>query len=359
MKRIMSFMVVGLVLTLVFYILPSLALAEAVIEIKAATMHPMKHRLTDDAFKRYGQEIEKRTKGKVRFKWFLAGSLVQWSKAKEAVTTGLVDMVLVMPVWARLSLYPVTTGLGLPFMFDSPLHYSLAYYKAYHEIPEMRTEYADVKPLGFTSSAMIDIASKGSPPKTLADMKGLKIWARSATSIEMLKLLGASPRKTKVQDIYMSVQRGMVDAIYFPIAPMRSFKLIELLSNHTIGNFSAGPQFYAMNLKKWNSLPPDVQKVFDDLTLSAGCLAGATLTNEDKWVVEELKKRGDTFYYLPPEEKARWVKKTKPVYDAYIADLNKRGMNGQAIFNKLKEAAEWARQNPYQADDWWGRAGRK
>ncbi len=357
--RKISLIVIGLVFILTLFVSPPSALAEDVIVIKAATMLPMKHRLTEDAFLQYGREIEKRTKGKVKFKWFLAGSLVQFAQAKEAVTTGLVDMVMFMPVWANESLYPVTTGLDLPFMADSAAHCALAYYKAYQEIPEMRKEYADVKPLGFSATAIANIASKGPPAKTLADLKGLKIYTGSKITIEMLGLWGASVRTLKLQDVYMAIQRGMVDAVYFPDAPLRAFKLVDLLSNHTMGQFSLGAQFYAMNLKKWKSLPPDVQKVFNDLTLSAGCLAGATMTNESHWVVDELKKRGDTFYYLPPDEKAKWAAKLDPIYKAYIANLNKRGMNGQAIFNKMKEIVEQTRQNPYKPDPWWGRAGRK
>jgi len=34
-------------------------------------------------------------------------------------------------------------------------------------------------------------------------------------------------------------------------------------------------------------------------------------------------------------------------------------IDGQAIYEKLLECTEWARQNPYKPDPWWGRTGRK
>jgi len=152
----------------------------------------------------------------------------------------------------------------------------------------------------------------------------------------------------------------MVEAAFFPDAPLRSFKLTEILNGHTMSNFSLGGLVYGMSPKKWKSLPPDVQKVFDELAFSAGCLAGTTLDNEAAWVVEELKKRGDEFHYLPPEEKARWRDKASSVREKmYIKPMDERGWKGKEIFAKLEAIAEETRKKPCGSESWWGRAGRK
>jgi TRAP-type C4-dicarboxylate transport system substrate-binding protein len=186
----------------------------------------------------------------------------------------------------------------------------------------------------------------------------MRIMCVSKVSAGLLKLLGASPIEANIQDLYMSLQRGMGDGLIFADAPMRSLKLIEIIENHTLGKFYVAPNIFAMNLKKWESLPPDIQRIFEELTLSAGCLGGSTLTNESEWVIEELRKRGDTFYSLPPEEKARWIKAAQPLYDDWIADLNSRGWDGQEIYKKVMQLQEETRNNPYEPDDWWGRAGK-
>jgi TRAP-type transport system periplasmic protein len=359
MKKLHFIRWFAFLLSIILFSAPAFANSDDVIEIKVGTVLPAKSRISMDAFEQYGREIEKRTNGRVKFKWFLAGSLVQWPNVKKGLKSGLIDMALCMPVVAVENEYPVTRLLHLPFMVDSPSHAALTYYRAFHEIPEMREEYKDLKPLGFGVTDILDLHTKGDPPKTPADLKGLRVWCGGKMMLSMFKLLGASPRHTQAQDVYMAVQRGMVDAVFFPDVAIRSFKLIEMLSGHTMGSFSIAMQFYAMNLKKWNSLPKDIQKIFEDLILSATCQEGATLTNESNWVMADLKQRGDSFYYLPPEEKQVWKEKLQPLTESYIEALNKKGMDGQAIYNKLLECAEWARQNPYQPDDWWGRTGRK
>jgi TRAP-type C4-dicarboxylate transport system substrate-binding protein len=114
-----------------------------------------------------------------------------------------------------------------------------------------------------------------------------------------------------------------------------------------------------MNKNTWKKLPPDVQKVFNNLRQSVGSLCGETLTTESAWVLEDLKARGDKVYVLTDEEKARWQEKVKPMYKEWIAKMNKRGMNGQEIFNKIMKIAEERRENPYKADSWWGEPGKK
>jgi len=361
MKKIKFFLIGNIILlAMAFAAVPSsVVAAEKVIEIKAATWHPVPHRLTEDAFKWYGKEIEKRTNGRVKFKWFLGGSLVKAFNSYEALRTGLVDWV-VMGTFTFMHQFPITEGLGLPFVVDSARHAAAVGWEMYQTIPEMKEEYSQVKLLGVCSTAIMNLALKmGPPPRNLEELKGLKVAAISGPCVEMLKLLGTAPRFIKPMDSYVSLQRGVVDGGLWPDAPLRSYRLIEYTKYYTRAGFIVGPMGYAMNLNKWNQLPPDIQKVFEDLSGSAGCLVGTTLTNESEWVVEALKKRGDTFYDVPPEEKAKWAKKVEPMYDKWIAKLNAKGWDGQAIFDKMMAISKRLKNSPCERSAWWGRAGKK
>ncbi len=328
--------------------------ADDVIVLKAATTQPRRHPLHDNVYLHWGKEIEKRTHGKVKFEWYLANSLVNQMQAQKAVREGLVDVVVQDAIWVEESRYPIAKLMDLPFMFDSPSHGAYTFYKAYQAIPEMRKEFVKVKPLGFFTTDIQNICYKGAPPRTLEDMKGKKLWSASKMTVQMVKLLGATPVTTKIQDSYMALQRGMADGAFFPLAPAAAFKITEITNGYTVGSFSAGCQYFAMNLKKWNSLPPDVQKVFEDLTPSVGMLAGATLDNMTRKVLAGLKKRGDTIYVLSAEEKARWREKLKPLYDQAVADIDKKGLDGKAMLEKMMSLADEARKNPYPAADaWW------
>jgi TRAP-type C4-dicarboxylate transport system substrate-binding protein len=305
-----------------------------------------------------GKEIEKRTKGKVKFKWFLGGTLVKDFQTYDALKNNVVDIAYLAP-FNFIDRFPITEGVALPFVVDNALHCADVSWEMYQTMPEMRKEYSEFHMMGLLSTAIMNIATIGPPPKTLDDLQKLRLGVISGPSARMTELLGAGTQSVKIADMYQAIQRKMVDGTVFPDAPLRSFRITELVANHTIGNFIVGPWGVAMAAQTWNKLPPDVKKVFDDLTPSMGMLSAACLDNEAAWVIEELKARGDTFYYLPPEERARWAEKCKPMHEAWIEKLNKKGMDGRAIYNKMMSIAEKWRKNPSQPDAWWGRAGRK
>jgi TRAP-type C4-dicarboxylate transport system substrate-binding protein len=306
----------------------------------------------------YGNEIEKRTHGKVKFKWFHAATIAPWPQSYDAVANGLCDFGVGATVFV-VNKMPITMGLNLPFVTDSAKHASLVAWEMYNTIPEMKKEYKKVKVLGLYSTANGNLHSLLPTYKTLNDLKAARIGASAPNVVQAMKLLGASAQPIKPQDLYMALQRKMIDGIIFPDAPMRSMKLTDLLSNHTIVNLVNATFGLFMNKQAWDKLPADVQKVFEEMSQSAGALCGETLINEAAWINDELKKRGDKFYYLPPAEKAKWKAAIKPMYQGWIKRLNKNGMNGQAIFDQMMAIAEKYRNKPYGTDGWWGNAGKK
>lgn len=332
---------------------------DKVIEIKANVWHPPTQRLTTDCYKWAGKEIEQRTKGKVKFTWFVGGTMANEAKTHDAVVTGMVDLGITVANFAVMHLYPISSVFGLPFIVDSAVHAADMGNEMYQTIPELRQEYSKTKFLGITCSAVSNLHTVRPAPKTLEELKNLKILVFHAQMTDAQKALGGIPQFMKAADFYTAIQRGMADGCWFPDAPLRSWRFTELMQNHTMANLCGSPQSIQMNINTWNKLPPDVKKVFEDLGPSIARLHAHTLVNESDWVIQELKDRGDKFYYLPPDEKAKWIDKVKPLYAAYIEDLNKKGWNGGAIFEKVLAIAEKYRKNPLPPDSWWGRAGRK
>ncbi|NQU65830.1 MAG: TRAP transporter substrate-binding protein DctP, partial [SAR324 cluster bacterium] len=249
--------VIGFCMLLGSALIPNSIYAEEIV-LKVSSHLPVRHRLIQDAYSAYTKEIEKRTNGKVKFKWYHAGSLAQAGQTYQAVQSGLVDMVMPFVLWVYESRYPVNKVMHLPFLYDSPLHGARVFQKAYQVIPEMRKELSDVKVIGFATTGTSNILTTKRAIRKMSDLKGLKLWGGSKMSMSMARSLGASPTVFKLQDVYMSLQRGMIQGAIFPTAPARSYKLVEVVRNYLVLDAIAGLQPLVMNLKKWNSLPPDV-----------------------------------------------------------------------------------------------------
>ena len=57
-----------------------------------------------------------------------------------------------------------------------------------------------------------------------------------------------------------------MDGTIFPWEAISSFNLAEVLRYHAVVDLFVAPLFTLMNQKRYDSLPPDLRKVIDDLS---------------------------------------------------------------------------------------------
>ena len=102
----------------------------------------------------------------------------------------------------------------------------------------------------------------------------------------------------------------------------------------------------SMNWDTWNSLPPDVQKIFEELTgpnMSKSC--GETVDGVNMGLLGFIKeydqKVGNPeIYNLPEDEFQRWKEAVVPVYDMWMADMEAKGLPGRAILEDVQHLVE-------------------
>ncbi len=170
---------------------------------------------------------------------------------------------------------------------------------------------------------------------------------------ECVAIWGGSPTLVKMADIYMSLQRGTLDGVMFPTPPLADFRFTDMVNKHTICAISVGMQAVVMNQAKWDSLPPDIQKAFEDLVLPFGMAIGTKFVQMNAFIMSELKKRGDNILVLTPEQRAEWRGSIKPVYDGHTEALKTQGFDGKSIMDKISAIIQEARQKPYKLEETW------
>lgn len=344
---------------LAFIAMPVSSTAADVIEIKANAFHPIGHRLYEDAFPLYSERIEKLTNGKVKFTWFPGHTLIPQAKTYDGLKSGICDWAYIIPAH-HPNEFVVSNSINLPFMVRNSAHAAATLWKMSKDIPELKAEYTKVVPMFWFSTAPVHIHTKpGIEPKKLEDVAKLRIGGPGPIHVKYLNEMGAAGQQVAPGDLYTALQRGMVDGVIFPEAPLRSQGLTEITSYHLMLAIGVDVFTGSMNQNSWKKLSPDIQKVFMDMAEPMGALCGATITNESAWVIEELKQRGDIFYELTDNERERMIQKLQPFYDDWNKLMAERGLDGKAMLKKIREIAAWTWEHPYQPDDWWGRTGRK
>jgi TRAP-type C4-dicarboxylate transport system substrate-binding protein len=129
------------------------------------------------------------------------------------------------------------------------------------------------------------------------------------------------------------MQKGMADGTWTGASALQDFKLIEVTKSITVLNSTCPTSVMVMNMKMWNSLPPDVQKVFDELSgVKLSMKQGEGFDIRAREGFDSAKSLGYQIYELTPAEKKAWAEKAKPVCDAWIADMEKKGLPGGKVY---------------------------
>ena len=155
---------------------------------------------------------------------------------------------------------------------------------------------------------------------------------------DIVKALGAVPMPIETPDLYEAIRRGVVDGAYLTMETYKGFKTGELLKYNTeswkVGSVYA---FYAiMNKQKWNKLPPDVQKVFNEVSVEFAERFAAGFNNIDIEGRDFFLKQGGQMVPLSDAESAKWVKAVQPVIADYSKDLTTKGYKAPEVEGWLK-----------------------
>ena len=326
------------------------------LELKVGSYEPEDHYLVQHVYIPYLNEIEKRTNGELTFNWFHHGTLVDAPKTVDGLKSGLVDLVVTTGIFTQESLFPATHVMTLPFQFDSTVEANHVFQKLYHENPEVQAEFEGLVPLGFHVSDFFNlhIHKDVDPVYTLEDLQGLEIGGFSKSAVTYSELLGAIPRNLTLEDIYVTLQRKAIDGIWFPTAPMIKWKMTDHTSNHSLvgGPFVVIPMTMAQ--QTWDKLTPEQKEIFRSMENELTNFTGAIVDNRRQSSINKMEARGDTIIRLSPEEKAKWVAKTKPSYDAWKATLAERGIDGDVILANVREYTAEFKGMDYTSADWWG-----
>ncbi|MBO4318735.1 MAG: TRAP transporter substrate-binding protein DctP [Mailhella sp.] len=311
--------------------------AEAQFEWKASSSQVATHPVLQKGFFPLLDRLEKESGGKIHVTYYNPNTLMPQKTHYEALGKGLIDIANFGPSTEHTR-FKATSALELPMMFTSAMAGTMTSWDMATGNDAFKKEWAAVKICTITTSVPMDIVST-KPVRTLEDLKGLRIGCSSPSSIEQLKLLGASPIHMNMTDFYLSLQRGMVDAIIGPIPTYKSTKVCEVGKYIIKLSLSVSSSPFGISLKSYAKLPDDLKKVVDDVFDKRASFFRASWI--DRSAVEDLEylkaNNGVEVIELSPEEKARWEKTLEPVYAAYVEKMTKSKVDGQAIIDQVRE----------------------
>ena len=258
----------------------------------------------------------------------------------DQVKDGVVDLVITLPGYTA-GRFPTTEAFELPFMCNSAEVGARAawdYFGKYSakEFPGTKILATWVHDEGY-------VHTRDKPIKTLADFKGLKMRAPTRQTNKLLASLGASPVGMPLPAIPDAVSKGTIDGFLLPWEVMPSLKLHEMVKFHSETD-PTRPALYSsvfifgMNQAKFDSLPADVKAVIERNSGAAYSQAiGKIWDGSQAAGRKAAQERGNTFYTIPASELDNWVKASDPLYTEWVADMDKKGLNGKQMLQDAKD----------------------
>jgi len=261
----------------------------------------------------------------------------------DQVRDGVVDIAFTLPGYTA-GRFPIMEVFELPFMNNSAEAGSKAAWEFYTKYGTK--EFPGIHPLMFAIHDEGYLHSRDKPIKSMADLKGMKMRAPTRQTNKLLASLGATPVGMPMPAVADAVSKGTIDGFALPWEIIPSMKLHEMVKYHTETDPSR-PALYsatfilAMNQAKYDGLPADLKAVLDrhsGATLSAA--AGKAWDASQAVGRKPAVDRGNTFHRIPANELDTWIKASAPLYDSWVADMNKRGLPGEQMLKDARALLE-------------------
>jgi TRAP-type C4-dicarboxylate transport system substrate-binding protein len=274
----------------------------------------------------WAKEIEKQTNGRVKITMFYSGTLTPPDKCYDGVEKGISDIGFSVLAYTR-GKFPLTEVIDLPIGIKS----GLAATKLINEY------YNKFKPKEFDGTKVMYLHGHGpglihtkKAVYKLEDLKGMKIRC-TGMAAKIAAALGATPVAMPMGDTYDAVSRGVVDGSMAPQEALFGWKWGEVVK-FTVedwgASYSSG-MFVVMNKDKWNTLPPDIQKIIEKINGEWIEKQGKTWDEIDKEGRDYTLKLGNKIISLSKDENERWAKAVRPLLDEYVNNMKGKGLPGE------------------------------
>jgi TRAP-type transport system periplasmic protein len=291
----------------------------------------------NDAMELFAKQLAERSRGRIKLDVHIANALAKGEGAHlEGVQLGAIDVVAIGSAPVGGMFEPLYQALDLPFLWstreqvwkvmDGPLGQELL----------KKMESKNLKAFCFGGGwGFRNMMVNKRPIVTPEDMKGLTIRVQeSPTYVAMMKAMGANPVPMAYVEVYLAMKQGTIDGMELPSFTFTSDKFQEVTKYYSLTRHSYPPIAWFMNLKKYQALPADIQKIVDE-SMRDACQAHRRLEVEkEKNDFAVMRKAGVQINDVKDIKAFQAL--MKPAYD-YV-----EGQVGKEFMTRLRAAVQAA-----------------
>jgi len=315
----------------------SLTRAAEVIKLKGANYLPVTHPMSQlGAW--FCDEVKKRTNGQVEITYYPGGTLLNPVKMYDGILTGIADLGLSHIQYTR-GRFPVMEVFDLPLGFTSgwvDTRVATDFFNKY--TPK---EWDDVHVLYVSPCGPIILQTISKPVRTLEDVKGVKIRAVGQMA-DIIQALGGVPVPLQMPDVYDSLRRGVIEGVTVDLSTLKYWKFAEV-TKYVTADWQIGTAitfYWVISKKKWDTLSPDIQKIFTEVASEARDKQAALWDSMDIEGRDLFTSQGGQMIDLSEAEAEKWKKAVEPVIGSYKKQMASKGYSEAEVDGWIKYIKE-------------------
>ncbi|WP_137176438.1 TRAP transporter substrate-binding protein [Roseomonas sp. AR75] len=288
---------------------------------------------------RWAERVGQQSQGRIKVEMYPAMQLGgQPRDLPQQLEDGVVDMIWTVPGFTP-GRFMGTEGIEMPFMNTgkSATMSPAAYEYAAKNLAS--TEYRGIKIIAIHATDRALVHTSRKPIRVQEDFRGLRLRVAGRFIGEAVTALGATPVGIPLGGVYEATARNQVDGFLINWAITHPFRLYEVAKYHTepagTGLFQ-GLLLTLMSMQSYNRLPTELRAVIDaNSGAELSRQLGEIWDTQTQQAIDATRAAGGEIIEIGPEEKARWRNAVAPAYEAWIAEMNRRGRNGRALFDEM------------------------
>ncbi len=283
-----------------------------------------------------GKEIEQKTQGRVRFKFYPGGVMGNDKTVLRKLRAGQLQGGA-FTSGALAQVYPDIDLYGLPLVF-----------RDYQEVRYVRERMdealiAGLERTGFVVLAITDggfaYLMSQRPMRQVSDLGGAKVWTQEGDvmSATALKIAGVSPVQLSLADVYTALQTGLIDTVGAPAMGAIALQwhtkvkyLTDVPLTYLTGTFVIDGKVFA-------TLEPEDQRVVREVVREAAQRLDAGSREGEQSALRALREQGIQFVSAATAaEEKRWHDITRQA----TLVLRKKQIYSDALFDEIERLVE-------------------
>ena len=285
--------------------------------------------------------VSEQSGGNFTIKIHYGGALGKPQDNIDSIKLGAFEMGLWSSAWSPAKA-PALSALTLPFLPLENIDEVARVHQSFLKHPVLVEEAAKWGDIYLTTQLIPEssVMAKGVTPKTLDDLKGLRIRI-IGNGARVAELLGATPVSIPGFETYPSMQRGTMDGVSFPSYGYSAFKVDELSDWYSDDiKFGRLVTVSLVSKQAFEELPAQYQQLLaDSISVAQDALknayGGIEEVNFPKW-----KEMGiERVSFDPVAIKKMETENSESIYADWIASASERGVPAKELLDFLLSEA--------------------